>query len=132
MRQRLAIAVSSLVAATILAVGLSAAGFGPATLDAADDDQGDPASQGSAAELAEALEPEVIYVEPAPSPRTVVKVKRVHAGDGVTADRRTVRVRSVEREHEDEDEREHEDERWERRHGEREHDREDEHEREDD
>lgn len=128
MRQRLALAVSSLVAATVLVVGLSAAGFGPMARPAAGDDPDDATVGGSAADVAEASETEVVYIEPARKPKPVIKVKQVQAADGGDSTRRTVRSRSVERE----DEHEAAEHRLERRREAREHEREDEHERDDD
>lgn len=111
MRQRLAIAISSLVAAGVLAVGLSAAGFGPGSTVAGDDQSADAALASSDGQL-EAAEPEVVYVKPAPPPKTVVKVKRTKSKANRANTRQTTTVRSVEREHEREDdherEREHE------------------------
>jgi hypothetical protein len=120
MRQRLAIAVSSLVAAGVLAVGLSAAGFGPGAQPAAGEEPDVATVQETAPAVAEAAEPEVVYVEPAPKAKTVVKVKRVQATGSGTAERRTAPVRSVEREDEHE-EAEHRSERRETREHEHEH-----------
>lgn len=122
MRQRLALAVSSLVAASVLAVGLSAAGFGPNAPTIAGDDEHE-VTQGTSDDSTEATEPEVIYVKPAPSPKTVVKVKRTKAKDGGSAKRRTTKVRTRDRD----DEHEHEN-----RERERDHDRDDDHEHDDD
>jgi hypothetical protein len=124
MRQRLAIAVSSLVAAGVLAVGLSAAGFGPMTRPAAGEDLDVANVPGSAPAAAEAAEPEVVYVEPAPKAKTVVKVKRVQATNAGATKRRTAPVRAVEREDEHE-EAEHRSERREAREHEREYERDD-------
>ena len=119
MRQRLAIAVSSLVAAGVLAVGLTAAGFGPGSRT-----DFDPAAQVVAAEAVaetpvETIEPEVVYVKPAPKPKTVVVKKRVTASSSAAGTRAgaaspksnrvsATRVRDDEREHEREREHEHE------------------------
>ena len=114
MRQRLALAISSVVAASVLAVGLSAAGFGPNAPTVASDDDFEVAQANAddptEDELTEAVEPEIVYVKPAPAPKTVVKVKRTKAKDGGSAKRRTSRVRAEDRE----DERERDDE-WERK-----------------
>jgi hypothetical protein len=78
MRQRLAIAISGVVAAGVLTVGLAAAGFGP-----------EPRPDVRAAVDAEAVdrtvedtEPEVVYIKPAPTPETVVVTKRAKPADG--------------------------------------------------
>ncbi len=106
MSQRLAITVSSLAAAGVLAVGLTAAGFGPGNRT-----DFDPAAQVVAAEAAagtpvENTEPEVVYVKPAPKPKTVVVKKRVTAKSGATGAASAnssrvsaTRVRDDEREH---------------------------------
>jgi hypothetical protein len=120
MSQRLAITVSSLVAAGVLAVGLTAAGFGPGSRT-----DFDPAAQVVAAEAVagtpvETIEPEVVYVKPAPKPKTVVVKKRITAGSSATSTRsgaasgksdrvRATRVRDDEREYEREREHEYED-----------------------
>jgi hypothetical protein len=133
MRQRLAIAVSSLVAAAVLAVGLSAAGFGPNARTVAVDDVPETVGAG-ADEQTETTDPEVVYVKPAPSPKTVVKVKQARSKDDSRTTRRTTRARSEERDddHDDDhDEREWKRERRESRERDDDDDR-DEHEREDD
>jgi hypothetical protein len=77
MRHRLAIAISSLVAAAVLAVGLTAAGFGPVSVPAAAE-----VGDGATGTTAEGVEPEVVFVKPAPEPRTVVVKKRVEQQEG--------------------------------------------------
>jgi hypothetical protein len=99
MRQRLAIAISGLVAAGVLAIGLSAAGFGPVDRADPSDDQGTVAFDAAV----EPVEPEVIYVEPAAQPETVIVNKRAKASDGRTQARRNTEVRAAEREDEDEE-----------------------------
>lgn len=94
-RHRLAIAISSAVAACFLAVGLSAAGYGP--LPRQDANEG-PSALGEAAlgEVAisddQATEPEVVYVKPAPKRKTVVVTRRASTSE--TASRGTVQPRS--------------------------------------
>jgi hypothetical protein len=80
MRQRLAFAISILAAAGVLAVGLTAAGFAPqprsdggTVAEAADVEM--PATEGTAART----DPEIVYIKPAPEPKTVVVKKRVQA-----------------------------------------------------
>jgi hypothetical protein len=67
MLQRVAIIIGSLAAAGVLAVGLVAAGFGPAQPAAAEPGTGlaDVAADPS-------LEPETVYVIPGPRPRRLV------------------------------------------------------------
>lgn len=82
MASRIAIALGGLVASLTLAVGLAAAGLAPPTVEpvarlagTADVPVVDRAATGSAGggeELA-STEPEVVYVRPAPSPRTIVR-----------------------------------------------------------
>ena len=123
MRQRVAIAISSLVAAAVLAVGLTAAGFGPAP-QAALGEEAELAVTDATVDVAEPdeiTEPEVIYVKPAPKPKTVVVKKRVKqqpASSSGSASRKVVRAS---RSHDDDDRAEH---RREREH-EHEHERED-------
>ena len=119
MRQRIAIAISSITAAAVLAIGLTAAGFGPGNGLAATDP---PAREEVAAQ---APEPEIVYVQPAPERETVVVTKKVQKSS--TAKARANKAKPVRRttvgstrERDDEHEREHE-----REHHEREHERED-------
>lgn len=118
MRQRLALSISVLAAAGVLAIGLSAAGFGPT----AQPDRDEVPNEPTVLATEQAIEPEVVYVKPAPKPKTVVKTQRVKASASNSGTRRTTRAKAASREIEREYERE-------ERH-EREHD--DEHEREDD
>jgi len=102
MRQRLAIALSGLVAAAVLAVGLTAAGFGPEPRPAAADE-----IEAVAAETTiEDTEPEVVYIKPAPKPKTVVVKKRVQQKATGSARKDTKRAR-VMRSGDDDDEAEH-------------------------
>lgn len=121
-RQRLAIAISSSTAAIFLAVGLSAAGFGPLPRQAPLDGQVESVAAGVADDQSIATPtPEVVYIAPAPSPRTVVVPRRVAANGQATrkasdaSKRRSTRAvrrdddeREHEREHDDDREREHE------------------------
>ena len=118
MRQRIAIAISSITAAAVLAIGLTAAGFGPGNGLAATEL---PAEDEVAAQPPE---PEIVYVKPAPKRKTVVVTEKVQKSS-VAKTRanqpkpvRRATVRST-REHDDEHEHEHERER------EHEHERED-------
>jgi hypothetical protein len=139
MRQRLAIVISGITAAAILAVGLSAAGFGPVSGLAAG------APSGGEVDTAQAdatPEPEVVYVKPAPKRKTVVVTERVAKSSTVAKSKKAVRrataakpaARSkpaASRRRDDDDrheEREHENE----REHEREHEREKDHEEDDD
>ena len=96
MRQRLALAISSLTAAGVLAVGLSAAGFGPVDRAQSSDDQGPE----TIAAAAQATEPEVVYIKPAPKPETVVVTKRTKSSAARAQTNRNARVRAAEREDE--------------------------------
>jgi hypothetical protein len=99
MPQRLALAAAAVAATVVLAVGLVAAGFAPV-----------PAGQPAAASLEQpasdqaatpSLEPEVVYVKPAPAPKTVVLEQRA-SRSGSSASR-TSTVRSEERDHDAEE-----------------------------
>jgi hypothetical protein len=132
MFERLAITAVGVAATVVLTVGLVAAGFTPrsAEPDAAIDAALLAAAQASADPSADpTLEPEIVYIKPAPTPRTVVVERRtttrdVSSGQG-SSDTRPVRlVRG------DDD-----DDRWEREDREdhdRHEERDDEHERDDD
>ncbi|MEX1296275.1 MAG: hypothetical protein AB1Z67_08905 [Candidatus Limnocylindrales bacterium] len=100
MRQRLAIAISSLVAAAVLAVGLTAAGFGPEPRPATAEEPPSAAIEGAV----EDVEREVIYVEPAPKPETVVVKKRVQQRSGSTAAGSTTRGSASRSDDDDDDE----------------------------
>lgn len=110
MRQRLAITIGGLAAAGVLAVGLGAAGFAPAARPDPGPDQAE-----AVVEAADpTIEPEVVYVKPAPPPKTVIVTERTRAAGSRSGNRQATRVRVAE--HEDDDRRE--------RHHEREHERE--------
>jgi hypothetical protein len=71
MRQRLALATAGVLAMMALTVGLVLAGFAPANPDS----NGDPATRIAAAADAaapQAVEPQVVYIKPAPTPKTIV------------------------------------------------------------
>ena len=105
MRQRVAIAITSLVAAAVLAVGLSAAGFGPVP-GAAQDEVADLAATGATVTVAEPgdpAEPEIIYVEPAPQPKTVVVKKRVQQRASNSGSAGSREVRATRSDHDDDD-----------------------------
>ena len=97
MRQRLAIAISGLAAAAVLAAGLSVAGFGAASRPPGSDQGADAAVSGAVEEAT--LEPEVVYVEPAPTPKEVVVTERVTS----SGERDRVRQRSRTRATRDDD-----------------------------
>jgi hypothetical protein len=78
MRQRLALIISGTVTAAVLAVGLSAAGFGPSSGFATDDGAG---ADGTVTAADAAPEPEVVYVKPAPKRKTVVVTRQVAQRD---------------------------------------------------
>jgi IS5 family transposase len=99
MRQRLALTISSLAAAGVLAVGLTAAGFGPADQAQSRDDQGAETIDGTG----QAAEAEVIYIKPAPEPKTVVVTRRSKGSDDGTRTRASSRVRAASREDEHEE-----------------------------
>jgi hypothetical protein len=111
MRQRLAITISGLVAAGVLAVGLGAAGFAPV----ARHDPGQEQVDATVEAAASTVEPEVVYVKPAPPRKTVVVTERARTAGDRSPTRQATRARVAEREDDD---------RWERR-GEREHEWED-------
>ena len=102
MRQRLAIAISGLVVAAVLAVGLTAAGFGPGPRPAAAEE----VETVAAATSVEDAEPEVVYIEPAREPETVVVKKRVKQRASGAADQGSRQVRAT-RYEDDDDEAEH-------------------------
>ncbi len=80
MPQRLALAAASVVATIVLTVGLVAAGFGPlADADRPASAADDLAAADLAAEAEADLKPEVVYIKPAPSPKTIVLKKRGEA-----------------------------------------------------
>lgn len=142
MAKRIALIVSSLSAALVLSVALAWAGYGPQASVAAQDDAADagsdpagvisallaPWESGTAAALAPIveIEEEVVYIEPAPTPKTIRVTRKASA---VTSDEsRSVRRASDDNggrgrgsdddhdEYEDEYEDEHEDEREDREH----------------
>ena len=105
MRQRLAIAISAIVAAAVLAVGLTAGGFVPEPRPVAAEEVQAPAT-GTAVED---FEPEIVYIEPAPSPKTVVVKKRVNdqgSGSVKESSQRIRASRSGDDDDDDEDRRE--------------------------
>jgi hypothetical protein len=106
MRQRLAIAISAIVAAAVLAVGLTAAGFAPEPRPAAAEAAESPAIEAAV----EDLEPEIVYLKPAPKPKTVVVKKRVEdraSGSAGQGSQRLRASRSGDESDDDEDRREH-------------------------
>jgi hypothetical protein len=112
MRKAVVLAVSLLAAASVLTVGLAAAGFAPpprassaGNLDVISD-EGANVAQAKAT-----LEPEVVYVKPAPKPKTVVVKRQVRRATTARSSRstsasRSTTVRRASREREDDDRRE--------------------------
>jgi hypothetical protein len=136
-RHRLAIAISSAVAACFLAVGLSAAGYGPLPRQDANEAPSalGEAALGEAAAVADMdMEPEVVYVQPAPNRKTVVVTQRARTAE--TASRGTVQPRSRSIGGDDDDRDDHERERHDddddERHEDRDRDEDDDRERDDD
>ena len=96
MIKSLAITVAGVTAATALAFGLVAAGFGPRT-DVAGPADGGPFVEALAVAPATAdptLAPEVVYVKPAPPQRTVVVERQTATGSTATG-RDSTQVRPV-------------------------------------
>jgi ABC-type antimicrobial peptide transport system permease subunit len=97
MRQRLAIAISGLVAAAVLAVGLTAAGFAPESRSVAAEVP--DVTPVESVERVDELEPEVVYVKPAPEPKTVIVTKRAKSATkskkNTAASRNTRQVRAA-------------------------------------
>jgi hypothetical protein len=98
MFERLAITAVGVTATVVLTVGLAAAGFAPRGAEqAVSVDAALLAAEASAAPSAMAtLEPEVIYIKPAPTPRTVVVERQTATSDGPpgrgSSDTRPVRL----------------------------------------
>lgn len=107
MRQRLAITISSAAAAVVLAVGLSLAGFGPVNRSSASEDG---APEAAAAVHRSSVEPEVVYIEPAPPPRTVtVNEDRARSAASSTRQDRSVARTGFDDDDDDEDREDRED-----------------------
>lgn len=110
MIKQVAITAAGIGAAIVLTLGLVAAGFGPRPAGA------DPAGTEvlaapltAAAALAEpTLEPEIVYVKPAPAPKTVV-VERQTATRSTAASRSSAQTRPVRAVRDDDDRYERED-----------------------
>ena len=117
MIKRLAITVAGISAAIVLTVGLAAAGFGPrpAGVDSAGTEVLAAPLTAAAPTVEPTLEPEVIYVKPAPAPKTVVVERQTAAGSTSTSRSNALSrpVRAV-REDDDRDEREDDEESHER------------------
>jgi hypothetical protein len=106
MRRRIAIAISSLVAAAVLAVGLAASGFGPEPRSTPAEAAGtDVAESVTAESMVADVEPEVVYIKPAPKPETVVVKKRVSGSVAGNAGKGSERVRSRRSAEDDDDDR---------------------------
>jgi hypothetical protein len=109
MPKRIAIVAASVVATIVLTVGLAAAGFGPTIT------RGSVADAAGSTDTAEAAvtptKPKVVYVKPAPKPKTIVIDQQPQAKATVktqAAPKTTRSVRAVRREREDDDRYEHE------------------------
>lgn len=112
MFERLAITAVGVTATVVLTVGLAAAGFAPRTAEPdVSVDAALLAAETSAAPSAEAtLEPEIIYVKAAPTPRTVIVERRTAALDDPAASRPVRLVRgSDEDDRSEREERDHRD-----------------------
>jgi hypothetical protein len=102
MPQRLALAAAALAAAVVLTVGLVAAGFAPTS-------SGQPVSANLAETTAEealaepTLEPEIVYVRPAATPRTIVLEKQAPAVRSGSSGTVTASISSSRRERDDDD-----------------------------
>jgi hypothetical protein len=106
MRRRIAIAISSLVAAAVLAVGLAATGFGPEPRSTPAGAAGTDVVQNVGAEtVVQGVEPEVVYVKSAPKPETVVVKKRVNGTTAGNARVSSDRVRTRRSPEDDDDDR---------------------------
>ncbi len=110
MPQRLALLAATVTATIVLTVGLVAAGFGPAPQTGQAADAG-PDEQTAASEAVpeRSLEPRIVYIKPAPTPKTVVLRKQATPGTSRPTDSRAqparaARQESQEREREDRDE----------------------------
>ncbi len=90
MPQRLAIIAASVVATIVLTVGLVAAGFAPPSDSASV--AAKPEAQAASAASGSALEPKVVYVKPAPKPKTIVRKKQATAGRATVSSTRTKTV----------------------------------------
>ncbi len=103
MPQRLALVVATVAATIVLTIGLVVAGFAPVPgsggiQSAAVALDGDLATDGRAdPELTNEapLEPEVVYVKPAPTPQTIVLKKQAPAAKAASSGSRTTVVRRV-------------------------------------
>jgi hypothetical protein len=87
MLERLAITAVGVTATVVLTVGLAAAGFAPRSTepDTSVDAALLAAAEASASPTAApTLEPEIVYIKPAPTPRTVVVERQTAARDGST------------------------------------------------
>ncbi len=108
MPQRLAIIAASLAATIVLTVGLVAAGFGPSPRPS---NVAAKAPESAAKEAAPPnLEPEVVYIKPAPKPKTVVLKQQAQAKQSAPAKSRkkVVQVRQVRSDDDRYEDREHE------------------------
>ena len=133
MDRRLVIAISGSSAAVVLAVGLTAAGFVPGPRSVAEAETSQAVSEAVAAETsasADTAKPKVVYVKPAPKPKTVVVQRPARVQPASNAQSRSPVARpprrSAQRGERDSEAREHEAERRkEAREHEREHERDD-------
>jgi hypothetical protein len=105
MVQRLAITVGGIAATVVLTVGLVAAGFVPGSSPATLADPASAAGEDTATTAGDQIEPEIVYVKPAPKARTIV-VERPAGRRSIAATRPVSRTRTVRIEREDREDRE--------------------------
>ena len=83
MIKRISLLLASIATAGVLALGLAAAGFGPAQLVAADQTQPDPAAAAAAdqvvADPSPTVQTETVYVRAAPAPKVIHVTKHIPA-----------------------------------------------------
>ena len=110
MIRQLAIAATGIGAAILLTVGLAAAGFGPrpAGVDPAGTEVLAQPFTAASSTAEPTLEPEIVYVKPAPAPKTVV-VERQAAASSTSTSRSSAQTRPVRAVREDDDRYERED-----------------------
>lgn len=104
MIKRIALLVGSIAAAGVLALGLAAAGFGPATTNADQADPGafaatDAATADTATEPMVQVQTETVYVRPPVEPKVIHVTKKVSAAKTQGSNTKTTKRAS----HEDDD-----------------------------
>ena len=113
MIKRIALLVGSIAAAGVLALGLAAAGFGPATTNADQSDPGafaatDATTADTAAEPVVQVQTETVYVRPPVAPKVIHVTKKVSAAKTQSSSTKT--TKRVYHEDDEDDENEHENE----------------------